>query len=337
MTTSHNKQVRVFLGIVLAFVLISPGVSFAQSPSPSGNSVWPTTPSEYTLLEPLPCIPSGTVTCAEGELKTKVNFKEYVQYMFNLLIGIAAVSAVFMIVVGGFQYMTSDAYNKKSEGLSRATNAIYGLLLVLSSYLILKTIDPRLVEINETLVPQLQLTYNKNAIGDVFNQLTQAANQIKENSTQARAEIAESEKKAQLYEEQKIPLQEKIESLNYQIDRARREGDEEAAIRLETERSDVQLQISNLDKQVQQEKINAITTLGVGLVRNFGVLQVYNDSEEKVQMDLNNLDRTYNNAVRDLAAVSNPPDQAAMARLRAAKAVSFRQLQQRLQVIQSKK
>ena len=130
----------------------------------------PQSASDYTVLAPLPCIPTpqrtasdGTtipaVICKSGDLQNvpTVTFQTYVQYAINLLIAMSAVVAVFMIVWGGFEYMTSVSVTGKSGGLDRAKNAVYGLLLVLCSYLILRTIDPRLVDIPSTLVPKIDL------------------------------------------------------------------------------------------------------------------------------------------------------------------------------------
>jgi hypothetical protein len=68
--------------------------------------------------------------------------------VFNLLISLAAVFAVLMIVIGGFQYMSTDAIQGKSAGRERIKNAIFGLILVLGAYLILYTINPKLLELN---------------------------------------------------------------------------------------------------------------------------------------------------------------------------------------------
>ena len=117
-------------------------VAHAQSGSISGG---------YTLLEPLPDLTSGG-----GGTKDNVQFSEYVDYAFKLFIALAAFASVFMIVWGGLQYMSTDAWEGKSAGISKLKNAVLGLLLVLCSYLILQTIDPRLVSIPSTLVPPLQ-------------------------------------------------------------------------------------------------------------------------------------------------------------------------------------
>lgn len=112
---------------------------------------------EYTLLAPLPCVDGdGTgvnfnPNCNKPAQKTTL--EKYLPGMFQLLIGIAAAFAVFMIVIGGFQYMTTDAVQGKSEGKERITNAIYGLLLVISAWLILYTINPKLLELRLDIAP----------------------------------------------------------------------------------------------------------------------------------------------------------------------------------------
>ena len=62
--------------------------------------------------------------------------------MFKFLIAIAGVLAVIMIVIGGVEYMSTDAVYGKSEGKNKITRALGGLLLALISWLILNTINP---------------------------------------------------------------------------------------------------------------------------------------------------------------------------------------------------
>jgi hypothetical protein len=116
-------------------------------------------------LAPLPCIESPAtdnnpgVTCegGNGSLQKKVDFKTYVQYTINLLIGLSAVVAVVMMVWGGIEYMYNASFQGKKEGLERAKNAVIGFVLILTSYIIMRTIDPRLVEIPNSLVPQITI------------------------------------------------------------------------------------------------------------------------------------------------------------------------------------
>lgn len=118
-----------------------------------------TTSGDYTVLAPLPCIEGGGITCdkGNGSLQETVSFKTYVQYTINLLIGLSAVVAVVMIVWGGIEYMFTASFTGKKMGLEKVTHAIYGLVLILTSYIILRTIDPRLVEIPNTIVPKIEV------------------------------------------------------------------------------------------------------------------------------------------------------------------------------------
>ncbi|MDP3981017.1 MAG: hypothetical protein Q8Q33_06380, partial [Chlamydiota bacterium] len=165
-----NKQNinRIITAIVFLFTLILLMVPVSAQTNPA-----PASTESYTLLAPLPCIETyKTVTdafgntssvreynCKEGNLSLskEVPLKDYVQYAVNLLIALAAAAAVFMIVWGGFLYMTSSIAAVKTDGIAKATNAVIGLLMVLASYLILRTINPRFVELPTSLVPPLEL------------------------------------------------------------------------------------------------------------------------------------------------------------------------------------
>ena len=160
--------------------------------------------SDYAVLAPLPCISSAPsvdangqpvpgITCPGGNLENQntVSFKTYVQYMMNLLIALAAVAAVFMIVWGGIEYMTTTSFTTKKASLDRVTHAVYGLILVLASYLILRTIDPRLVAIPSTFVPKLTLRSDltKNTSMTLLQQVQAQADQYKITSTELAQEV----------------------------------------------------------------------------------------------------------------------------------------------------
>ena len=59
-----------------------------------------------------------------------------------------------MIIMGGLKYMTSDAISSKKAGADQIRNAVYGLLLALGAYMILYTINPRLVSQQGTTIVQ---------------------------------------------------------------------------------------------------------------------------------------------------------------------------------------
>lgn len=108
---------------------------------------------EYTLLEPLPCIADTGNNCADGKTIPTINLDTYIGYIFKFSIALAAFLAVIMIIYGGFEYMLTESFSGKGAGIKKVQNALTGLLMVLASYLILRTIDPRLVEINTTIEP----------------------------------------------------------------------------------------------------------------------------------------------------------------------------------------
>jgi hypothetical protein len=174
-----SKYVNALVLLLVIGTFVLPSIALAEN-------------EKYTLLVPLPCIPTSAstdqngkvipgTTCNESYPKS-ISFENYVQYVFNLVIAVGAALAVLVIVWGGFQYMTSEAPGAKSDGLSKIQNAIYGLLLILCSYIILRTIDPRLVEIPVGLVTPLELKgYDKKITGDFFDQLAKEAGEYKIN------------------------------------------------------------------------------------------------------------------------------------------------------------
>lgn len=99
--------------------------------------------SSYKLLAPLPCI-SGNC----GELGTKTELTKYIPGVFKFAIGLSVAFVLLNLVFGGFQYMSSDAFAQKSEGITRIQNAIKGLFLVVSAWLILNTLDPKFTDVN---------------------------------------------------------------------------------------------------------------------------------------------------------------------------------------------
>lgn len=92
----------------------------------------------YTLLQPLP---------TEGRpLNENVTLTEYLTWIYRFTLAMAGFLAVLMIVIGGVEYIASGANEKlRSDAHSRIENALWGLALALAAYLILYTINPKLV------------------------------------------------------------------------------------------------------------------------------------------------------------------------------------------------
>ena len=103
----------------------------------------------YTLLAPLPqlggkCPPNSVCNNASSTV-TQININTYISYAYKFALALAVVLAVFMITVGGFEYMLSGSVTNKKDAQEKIWNAVLGLLLALCSYLILYTIDPNLI------------------------------------------------------------------------------------------------------------------------------------------------------------------------------------------------
>ncbi len=106
----------------------------------------------YTLLSGFPnfsVLPDPDL-CAQqraaGENPQFCDMNDVINYFMKLLIGLCAVSLVFRIMYEGFVYMTSDMPFKVASAKSSLYAAILGLLLALTSYIILNTINPKLVD-----------------------------------------------------------------------------------------------------------------------------------------------------------------------------------------------
>lgn len=102
----------------------------------------PVLAADYQLLAPIPGVGGAGDTVPSGD------FAGYAQGLITFIIGFSAVLAVLWFMFGGFLYMTGEAISSKSQGREYMLNAVYGLVLLLASYLILYTINPQLVNLN---------------------------------------------------------------------------------------------------------------------------------------------------------------------------------------------
>lgn len=166
--------------ILVAFTIFLGGVTNTAQPVNAATADT-TSGASYTLLEPLPCLTGTEVNCQGGkggQIKN-IDLSTYVSYAFNLLIAMSAVLAVLVIVYGGFEYMTTDAWSKKSAGIERVKNALFGLLMVLCAFLIMRTVNPKLVDIPSTIPPLNIRPTGADTAAGFFNTLKQDINNLK--------------------------------------------------------------------------------------------------------------------------------------------------------------
>jgi len=72
----------------------------------------------------------------------------YLNIMFTLLITVSTMLAVLFIAIAGVKYMATDLIGVKESAKGDIYSALIGLLLILSSVIILETINPCIVNFN---------------------------------------------------------------------------------------------------------------------------------------------------------------------------------------------
>lgn len=130
-----NLTYTIFVGTLMSLILFSPF---------SIRTVAAQTATQgYTPLAPI----AGLNDTKNGQTDVSTFIPTAVRYVIE----IAGALAVIMIVIGGVQYASSDAITGKSEGKSKITNAIYGLILIFAAFVILQTINPNILKLNLSL------------------------------------------------------------------------------------------------------------------------------------------------------------------------------------------
>ena len=148
MKKNLKSKVAVQIFIVFVFILAVTAIAPLISQAQTTNNV----PASYTLLAPIPLGNSGTpvssVTVGCDANGKNCGIQQYVVDVLNLIYGMATVLAIIVIIIGGIQYMSTDAISGKQDGKKRINDALWGLLIVICSYIILYTINPNLVSLN---------------------------------------------------------------------------------------------------------------------------------------------------------------------------------------------
>jgi hypothetical protein len=140
-----KKYLTFLIFLSLTVVGNYPHIVNAQSPStPVPLTNCTTCNLGYTPLEPIPGINSANLTQPNS-------LPLFLNDIFQILIILGALLAVLMLTIGGVQYMVSGTAGGKNQGIERAKAALWGVLLIASSWLILNTINPKLLTF--TLIP----------------------------------------------------------------------------------------------------------------------------------------------------------------------------------------
>jgi len=137
MNLSNRKTKKIFsLSATVSITMLSAFVFFIHSDDVLAITA---TSSEYTLLTTIPMV---------GNVGDVVNPISVMKNIYGISIGVAAILAVVMIIYAGVKYSTEEAITGKSDAKDKIEGAVYGMVLLLASFIILRTINIDLVNIN---------------------------------------------------------------------------------------------------------------------------------------------------------------------------------------------
>ena len=124
---TENRKLLVGLCLLALFWLL-PAFSGAQE-------------IRYKLLQPLP------ISSNQTEVGTTTS-SEYFSGIVTLIIAFSLILAVIRIIYGGIKYMSTDAFQGKSEARGIIENALIGFVLVAAAWLIVSLVNPNLTSLD---------------------------------------------------------------------------------------------------------------------------------------------------------------------------------------------
>ncbi|MBI2551282.1 hypothetical protein HYV73_02965 [Candidatus Uhrbacteria bacterium] len=138
--TSNSKAVQLEASCAGYGQTVAESIVDQTKPKPIVPSFIP--PS---LNVPIPNLNFSAIVDKGGSLQ--INFiGEYFKAVYEYLLGISLVVATVMFIIGGFQYTLSAlASSQAAKGKERMKQAAIGVVLLMSTYLILYTVNPSLV------------------------------------------------------------------------------------------------------------------------------------------------------------------------------------------------
>lgn len=137
------------------------GQSTTATPTTSAGS------SGFVPLAPISGLTdSGTVNGSNG-------LANFLNNLYLYAIGIAGIIAVIEIVIGGLEYSVKDSIESHSNGRHRIQQAILGLVLVLSPYVVFSIINPAILNLSLNL-PALNTAPTNTGSGGQTPTITQS-------------------------------------------------------------------------------------------------------------------------------------------------------------------
>jgi hypothetical protein len=164
---SMNRS-RLLLGLLLAFVCLIPlGVWGATSQSPDTRA--------QALVQTTIHLQVGIPGFNSTQPVDENLFGNYLRAFYQFFVGAVSVLATVMIVYGGLRWVTA-AGNSAKIGVAKETiqAAIIGLVLALTSFVLLRTINPKLVQLTIPTITPIERVGQDDASSSVFCDPTNA-------------------------------------------------------------------------------------------------------------------------------------------------------------------
>jgi len=127
----------------------------------SKSTIHIATVASFGSLLPIVALAQAAIFTPLDELGSSASITDYIVNLYNFGLAAGGILAVGMIVAGAIYYSISGAVDKKTEGKDMILSAIFGLVLLFGSYLILNTVNPELVTLGNptgTSTPGATLT-----------------------------------------------------------------------------------------------------------------------------------------------------------------------------------
>ncbi len=122
--------------ILFLFLLILLPATYALAADPIKSSTCASVTTNDLVCNPAPKLFSTKFCGTDG-----CTFKEILNNIIDLMLGLSGTIAMLYIIIGGYQYITSAGNPALAEkGKKTLTNAIIGLVIIILSYVIVKLV-----------------------------------------------------------------------------------------------------------------------------------------------------------------------------------------------------
>lgn len=144
----QKKPFLIFLLFIIIFFSVAPEVSLAQECKNIKEKEDCLAQPDCAWDKEKGCLPTrlNLFYPSFGGIKLYLgmDINKLVAWFYHFIVGISGLVAFVMLVWGGIAWMTSESPLKIGEAKEIIFSAIFGLIIVLSAYLLIKTINPEL-------------------------------------------------------------------------------------------------------------------------------------------------------------------------------------------------